>query len=148
LHTSTLSTPPSLLPPPIPIEPGAFYLMDRGYIDFRRLRRIADSGAFFVIRDRPDLRYYVVASRSVDRSTNLRSDQSIRLNGSDAPKHWPGLLRRVSIYDVEYSRRLAFWTNQWSLSAGTIAALYRNRWQIELFFRWLKQKIYSPKPIK
>jgi hypothetical protein len=122
----------------LPIEPGAFYLMDRGYIDFRRLRRIADAGAFFVIRDRPDLRYYVVASRSVDRSTSLRADQSIRLNGSDAPKHWPGLLRRVSIYDVDHSRRLAFWTNQWSLSAGTIAALYRNRWQIELFFRWLK----------
>ena len=125
----------------LPIEPGAFYLMDRGYIDFRRLRRIADAGAFFVIRDRPDLRYYVVASRSVDRSTNLRADQSIRLNGSDAPKHWPGLLRRVSIYDVDHSRRLAFWTNQWSLSAGTIAALYRNRWQIELFFRWLKHEL-------
>ena len=112
--------------------------MDRGYIDFRRLQRIAAAGAFFVIRDRCDIRYYVVASRAVDRSTHLRSDQSIRLNGTHAPKYWPGLLRRVSIYDVEHSRRLAFWTNHWSLSAATIAALYRNRWQIELFFRWLK----------
>lgn len=125
----------------LPLEPGAFYLMDRGYIDFRRLRRIADAGAFFVIRDRPDIRCYVVASRRVDRSTNLRADQSIRLNGSYAPKHWPGLLRRVSVYDVDHARRLAFWTNQWTLSAGTIAALYRNRWQIELFFRWLKHEL-------
>ena len=87
----------------LPIEPGAFYIMDRGYIDFRRLRRIAEAGAFFVIRDRPDVRYYVAASRRVDRTTNLRSDQSIRLNGTDAPKHWPGLLRRVSLYDFEHS---------------------------------------------
>ncbi len=122
----------------LPVEPGAFYIMDRGYIDFRRLRRIADAGAFFVIRARPDVRYYVAASRPVDRSTALRSDQSIRLNGTDAPKHWPGLLRRVSLYDFEHSRRLAFWTNQWQVSATIIAELYRHRWQIELFFRWLK----------
>lgn len=122
----------------LPIEPGAFYIMDRGYIDFRRLRRIAEAGAFFVIRDRPDVRYYVAASRPVDRSTSLRSAQSIRLNGTDAPKHWPGLLRRVSLYDFEHSRRLAFWTNQWQVSALIIAELYRHRWQIELFFRWLK----------
>jgi hypothetical protein len=122
----------------LPIEPGAFYILDRGYIDFRRLRRIAEAGAFFVIRDRANVRYYVAASRPVDRSTALRSDQSIRLNGTDAPKHWPGLLRRVSLYDFEHSRRLAFWTNQWEVSAATIAALYRHRWQIELFFRWLK----------
>ena len=122
----------------LPIEPGAFYIMDRGYIDFRRLRRIAEAGAFFVIRDRPDVRYYVAASRPVDRSTPLRSDQSIRLNGTDAPKPWPGLLRRVSLYDFEHSRRLAFWTNQWQVSAAVVAELYRHRWQIERFFRWLK----------
>lgn len=122
----------------LPIEPGAFYIMDRGYIDFRRLRRIAEAGAFFVIRDRPDVRYYVAASRRVDRTTNLRSDQSIRLNGTEAPKHWPGLLRRVSLYDFEHSRRLAFWTNQWAGNAAIIAELYHHRWQIELFFRWLK----------
>lgn len=102
----------------LPIEPGAFYIMDRGYIDFRRLRRIAKAGNFFVIRDRPDVRYYVAASRRVDRTTNLRSDQSIRLNCTEAPKHWPGLLRRVSLYDFEHSRRLAFWTNQWAVNAA------------------------------
>lgn len=122
----------------LPIEPGSYYVMDRGYIDFRRLRRIAQAGAFFVIRDRPDIKYYVAASRPVDRTTTLRSDQSIRLNGWDAPRHWPDLLRRVSIFDTEHSRRLAFWTNQWTLPAATIAELYRHRWQIELFFRWVK----------
>lgn len=122
----------------LPVEPGAFYVMDRGYIDFRRLRRLADAGAFFVVRDRPDVRYYVATSRPVDRTTNLRSDQSIRLNGTNAPKHWPGLLRRVSIYDFEHSRRLAFWSNHWDVKAAVIAELYRNRWQVELFFRWLK----------
>jgi len=122
----------------LPIEPGSYYVMDRGYIDFRRLRRIAQAGAFFIIRDRPDIRYYVAASRPVDRTTSLRSDQSIRLNGWNAPRHWPDLLRRVSIFDTEHSRRLAFWTNQWTLPAATIAELYRHRWQIELFFRWVK----------
>jgi transposase len=122
----------------LPLEPGAFYVLDRGYVDFRRLRRIAEAGVFFVIRERPDVRYYVSASRPVDRTTGLRSDQSIRLNGSDAPRHWPDLLRRVSLFDAEQSRRLAFWTNHWLLSAALIAELYRHRWQIELFFRWLK----------
>lgn len=125
----------------LPIEPGSFYVMDRGYIDFRRLRRINQAGAFFVIRDRPDVRYYVAASRPVDRTTTLRSDQSIRFNGWDVPRHWPDLMRRVSIYDLEQSLRLAFWTNQWTLPAAVIAELYRQRWQIELFFRWVKQSL-------
>lgn len=122
----------------MPIEPGTLYVMDRGYIDFRRLRRLADHGAFFVIRARPDVRCYVVASRPVDRATSLRSDQTIRFNGTDVPKHWPGDLRRVSIYDSEHRRRLAFWTNLWEAPAAVIAETYRQRWQIELFFRWLK----------
>lgn len=73
----------------LPIEPGSFHVMDRGYIDFRRLRRIAQAGAFFVIRDRPDVLYYVAASRPVDRSDVLRFDQSMRFNGSCAPRGWP-----------------------------------------------------------
>ena len=125
----------------LPIEPGSFYVMDRGYVDFRRLRRIADAGAFFVIRERADVRYYVAASRPVDRTTSLRSDQSIRFNSRYVPRNWPELMRRVSIFDTEESRRLAFWTNQWILPAATIAELYRQRWQIELFFRWVKQSL-------
>jgi hypothetical protein len=125
----------------LPIEPGSYYIMDRGYIDFRRLRRIADAGAFFVIRERSDVRYYVSASRPVDRTTDLRSDQSIRFNSRYVPRNWPHLMRRVSVFDTEESRRLAFWTNQWTVSAATIAELYRQRWQIELFFRWVKQSL-------
>lgn len=87
------------------------------------------------------MRYYVAAARPVDRSGLLRSDQSIRFNGSDAPRGWPDLMRRVSIYDREQSLRLAFWTNQWTLPAATIAELYRQRWQIELFFRWVKHSL-------
>jgi hypothetical protein len=122
----------------MPIEPGTLYVMDRGYIDFRRLRRLADHGAFFVVRARPDVRFYVSASRPVDRTTSLRSDQIIRFNGTDVPKYWPGDLRRVSIFDSEHHRRLAFWTNLWEAPADVIAETYRQRWQIELFFRWLK----------
>jgi hypothetical protein len=95
----------------LPIEPGTIYVLDRGCIDFARLKRIEQAGAFFVIRERPDVRYYVAASRKVDRSSSLRCDQSVRFDGWDVPKHWPGLMRRVGIYDSEHSRRLAFWTN-------------------------------------
>jgi hypothetical protein len=125
----------------LPIEPGSIYLMDRGYIDFRRLRRIALAGAFFVIRDRSDVRSYVAASRPVDRSSTLRSDQSIRFCSRHSRGGWPDLMRRVSIFDSAQSMRLAFWTNQWSLPAAVIAELYRSRWQIELFFRWVKQSL-------
>lgn len=122
----------------LPVEPGAVYVMDRGYVDFRRLRRLADQGASFVIRARPDVRFYVRASRTVDRSGSLRADQIIRFNGTDVPDHWPGDLRRVTIYDIEHARRLAFWTNLWDVPAAVVAEAYRQRWQIELFFRWLK----------
>jgi hypothetical protein len=125
----------------VPIEAGSYLVLDRGYIDFRRLRRIAQLGAFFIIRERPDVKYYTAESRGVDRRTPLRSDQTIRLNGTEASKLWPEPMRRVSIYDFEHHRRLAFWTNVWHLPAATIAELYRQRWQIELFFRWIKENL-------
>jgi hypothetical protein len=125
----------------LPIEPGSFYVMDRGYIDFRRLRRIHEAGAFFVVRDRVDVKYRRVASRAVGSDRPVRSDQSIRLRGCVARPHWPGLLRRVSLYDQEHLRWIVVWTNQWTLRAGVIAELYRHRWQIELFFRWVKQTL-------
>jgi hypothetical protein len=123
------------------IEPGSFYVMDRGYIDFRRLRRLHEAGAFFVVRDRSDVKYCRVASRPVPPGSTVRSDQSIRLRGCVARPHWPGLLRRVSLFDPEHSRWIVVWTNQWTLSAALIAELYRQRWQVELFFRWVKQTL-------
>jgi hypothetical protein len=122
----------------LPVEPGAVYVMDRGYVDFRRLRRLADKRAFFVIRARPDVRFYVRDSRPVAAGTSLRADQIIPLNGTDAPEQWPGDLRRVTLYDADNSRRLIFWSNLWSAPATVIAEAYRQRWQIELFFRRLK----------
>jgi hypothetical protein len=124
-----------------PIEPGSYLVMDRGYIDFQRLRRIAQAGAFFVVRDRRDVKYYTAQSRPVDRTTTLRSDQTIRFNGTVASRLWPEPMRRVSIYDHSHRRRLAFWTNVWDLPAATIAELYRQRWQVELFFRWIKENL-------
>lgn len=125
----------------LPIEPGAFYIMDRGYVDLRRLRRLHQGGAFFVVRERDDVRRYVAQSRPVDRSGPLRSDQTIRFGGEDSRKHWPEPMRRVSLFDPEHRRHLAFWTNQWELAASIIAELYRQRWQVELFFRWIKQNL-------
>lgn len=125
----------------IPIEPGSYLVMDRGYIDFRRLRRIAQAGAFFVIRERPDVKFYTAQSRPVDRTTNLRSDQTIRFNGTEASRRWPEPMRRVSLFDPDHHRHLAFWTNRWDLPAHVIAELYRRRWQIELFFRWIKENL-------
>jgi len=125
----------------LPVEPGAYYLMDRGYVDLHRLRRIAASGAYFVVRERDDVLRYVAQSRAVDRTGGLRSDQVIRFRGRHSRAHWPDTLRRVSLYDHSHHRHLAFWTNQWSLSATLIAELYRQRWQVELFFRWIKQNL-------
>jgi len=125
----------------LPIEPGSFYVMDRGYVDLRRLRRIAETGAFFVIRERTATRCYVTASRPVDRTTSLRSDQSIRFTGALSRRHWPQVMRRVSVFDAEHHRRLAFWTNHWLLAATVVAELYRQRWQVEIFFRWIKENL-------
>lgn len=125
----------------LPVEPGAYYLMDRGYVDLLRLRRIAHGGAYFVVRERDDVLRYVAQSRPVDRSTPLRSDQVIRFRGRHSRVHWPEPMRRVSLYDDSHQRRLAFWTNQWSLPAHVIAELYKQRWQVELFFRWIKQNL-------
>lgn len=125
----------------IPLEAGSYYVMDRGYLDLRRLQRFTREGAFFVIRERPDLSYYVAESRPVDRTGTLRCDQTIRFNGEDSRRSWPDRLRRVGIFDSEHARRMAFWTNQWTLPAGTISELYRQRWKIEIFFRWIKQNL-------
>jgi len=117
---------------------------DRGYIYFRRLWRVAEPGAFFFIRARSDVRFNVAASRPMDRSTSLRADQTIRFIGTAVPNHWPGDIRRVSLYDQEHHRSMVFWTNLWDAPLTVIAGTYRPRWQIELFFRWLKNDLRMP----
>lgn len=123
------------------VEPGAIYIMDRGYIDFTRLYALADAGAFFVIRSRTRLQHARVYSRAVDRTTGLRSDQTIRLTGPRTRHQYPGHLRRVRFHDVEHERMFTFLTNHTALPALSIATLYRLRWHVELFFKWIKQHL-------
>jgi hypothetical protein len=123
------------------LEAGAFYLLDRGYIDYRRLYLITQALAFFVTRAESNTRYRRCRWRWVDRSTGLRSDQTIRLTGPKSSRRYPAPLRRVHYFDVEKDLRLVFLTNNFQLEALTIAQLYRARWQVELFFRWIKHHL-------
>jgi hypothetical protein len=123
------------------IEPGAFYVMDKGYLDFGRLFRLHRRAAFFVIRAKSNLACQRRESRPIDKTTGLRSDQTIVLTGPVVSRKYPEPLRRISFYDVDHQRKLVFLTNNFILPATTIAQLYRCRWQIELFFKWLKQHL-------
>jgi hypothetical protein len=123
------------------IEPAAFYVMDRAYLDYRRLRRFTTVGAFFVTRAKRNLRCTRREKRPVDRTTGLRSDHTIVLDGVKTAALYPEPLRRVAFYDAENKRRLVFLTNNFALPALTIAGLYKSRWQIELFFKWIKQHL-------
>jgi len=123
------------------LEPGAFYIMDRGYVDFARLYAFTQAMAFFVIRGKRNLDFRRLAYRSVDKSTGLRSDQKIVLNGVKSAKDYPVALRRITYVDAETNRRFTFLTNNMTLPALTIARLYKCRWQVELFFKWIKQHL-------
>ena len=123
------------------IEAGAFYVMDRGYVDFQRLYRFATEGAFFVTRGKRNLDYQQQSRRRVDMTTGLRSDQTIVFAGAKSARLYPARLRRIAFYDAEHDRRLVFLTNNFDLPALTIAKLYKSRWQVELFFKWLKQNL-------
>jgi hypothetical protein len=125
----------------LPIEAGAFYIVDRGYVDFQRLYRITMSLAFFVTRAKRGLDFTRRARRRVDKTTGLRSDQTIVLAGPKTSRLYPAPLRRVVYYDVENDRRFVFLTNNFTLPALTIAKLYKCRWQVELFFKWIKQHL-------
>ncbi len=122
-------------------EPGSVYVFDRGYLDFRRLFRIAKAGAFFVIRSKTNTRFTVYESRAVDKTTGLRCDQTIRLNTYKGKRDYPHRLRRISFIDPETGKRLVFLTNHFELPALSITAVYKGRWQIELFFKWIKQNL-------
>jgi transposase len=126
----------------LPLEPGSFYVMDRGYVDFRRLYRFTICLAFFVTRAKRGLDYTRRSRRRVDKSTGLRSDQTIVLAGPKTSRLYPDPLRRISFYDAENDRRFVFLTNNFTLPALTIAKLYKCRWQVELFFKWIKQNLH------
>ena len=125
----------------LPIEPGSFYVMDRGYVDFARLHRFDEQKAFFITRTKRNMDYSRQTSTPVDRSTGLRSDQIIRLRGVKTSLDYPDALRRITFYDMENEKRLAFMTNHLRLPALTITQLYRARWRVELFFKWIKQNL-------
>jgi hypothetical protein len=125
----------------LPIEPAAFYILDRGYLDFSRLYTLHQNRGFFVIRSKSNIRTRRLYSRPVDRTTDLISDQTVALAKPKAHLDYPEHPRRVRFYDRENRRRLTFLTNNFVLPALTIAMLYKLRWQVELFFRWIKQNL-------
>ena len=122
-------------------EPGAFYVMDRGYIDFERLHRLHETGSFFVTRAKSNLKAQRRYSHPVDRSTGLICDQTIVLTGFYSRQYFDTPLRRIKFKDPTTGKRLVFLTNNFALPAITIADLYRCRWQVELFFKWIKQHL-------
>jgi len=122
-------------------EPGAIYIMDRGYVDFEKLFAIDQAGAFFVTRAKDGMRFYTVESYLVDKTIGLRCDQMIRLTGFYPRKKYPDAFRRVKFYDEATKQILIFLTNNFNLPARDIARLYKMRWQIELFFKWIKQNL-------
>ena len=122
-------------------EPGSFTIMDRGFLDFTRLYRLTQAGAFFVIRPKSNTAFQRIYSRPVDKTTGLRCDQTVRLTGVFSADDYPQYLRYVVFYDAPNDKRLGFFTNNFELPALTIAQLYKCRWQVELFFKWIKQHL-------
>jgi hypothetical protein len=122
-------------------EAGAYYVMDRGYIDYKRLHRIHKAGAFFVTRAKVDTAFKRLYSHRVDTKTGLRCDQTIRFTRRRGRKDYPDTLRRIKYFDVETNQYYVFLTNNFDVDAITVAILYKHRWQVELFFKWIKQHL-------
>lgn len=125
----------------IPYEFGAYYIFDRGYIDFKRLYRITLLSAYFVVRAKSNLQFKRLYSQNVDKATEVQCDQIGMLKGFYVSKDYPEKLRKIKFFDKEMNRTFIFLTNNMSLKAEEIALLYKNRWQIELFFKWIKQHL-------
>ncbi len=122
-------------------EAGAIYIMDRGYVDFSRLHRIQESSAFFVTRAKRNFQFQRLYSRSIDKGAGLQCDQTIVLTGFYSQKDYPDKLRRIRFRDPDTQKRFVFLTNNFTLAPLTIAKLYRARWRVELFFKWIKQHL-------
>jgi hypothetical protein len=123
------------------IEPGSFYIMDRGYLDFARLYRIHQNQAYFLIRAKSNLKTQRLYSRPVDKSTGLQCDQTVRLVVPQSVQGYPETLRRIRYYDADQGRRFVFLSNHFQLAAPAFPPTYRMRWQVELFFKWIKQHL-------
>ena len=123
----------------LPLEAGAYYVMDRGFVDFQRLYRFHQAQAFFIVRAKSNMDFRVRESRPVAADTGLKADQTIRLRGVITRKNYPELLRRVSFTDPDTGVHFVFLTNNFDLAASTICRLYHCRWEVELFFKWIKQ---------
>jgi hypothetical protein len=125
----------------IPYEAGAYYVFDRGYVDYTRLNRIAQLSAYFVIRAKSNLKFKRMYSNKVDKSAGVQCDQIGKLSGFYTSKEYPDKLRRIKYHDEETKRTFTFLTNNMELTSNEIALLYKNRWQVELFFKWIKQHL-------
>lgn len=125
----------------IPYEAGSFYIVDKAYIDFKRLNMIESMGSFFVTRAKDNLRFNRMYSRRVDKSSGVLVDQLGKLEGYHSRKYYPGKLRRIKYFDQEHKKELIFLTNNTALDASEIALLYKKRWEVEIFFKWLKQHL-------
>jgi hypothetical protein len=125
----------------LPVEAGSYYIMDKAYIDFRRLYRMHKAGAFFITRAKENFTFVRISSRQVDKSTGVKCDQTVRLKNYKVSQAYPEVIRRVKYYDKEIEMEFVFITNNFEISAIDVARLYKYRWTIELFFKWIKQHL-------
>ncbi len=122
-------------------EPGSYYIMDRAYIDYKRLYRLNKELGYFIVRAKKNLKFKRLYSNKVDKSTGLRCDQVVKLSGYNQTKDYPETIRRVKFFDAENEKMFVFLTNNFEIPTFTVALLYKNRWKIELFFKWIKQHL-------